>query len=122
MTRWTKVSTDRLKGPHEGQELELMLLRAKPAALVNKKTFEAFRPYVEAGRFDARWFRYGGFDDKIGAYIVVQRGDTWRLYRLIKEFSGEGRDHVKIGLLLGYSKAAIRWFSLRMEINKRIAA
>lgn len=102
MNRWVKVSTNRLRGPHEGDELRLMLERGKPAALVRGSVWKReFAPY--------RLFQHAWLPDR-EYVVVVHKGDTWRMNRLVKEFSGEGRDHVKIGLLLGYSKMAIRFF------------
>jgi hypothetical protein len=87
-----------------------MLADAKPAALVYRTVYhEDFARFVKAGVFDAEPIDRGDF------FVIVHAGDTWRLKRLVKEFSGEGRHHARIGILLGYSKEAIRWFYNRIE-------
>lgn len=101
------MAPNRLRGPHQGRELELMLSGEKPGAMLHREQWAAFAPHIKAGRFIARRFEIDGHEDYMA---VTQRGDLWRLNEIVKQFSGEGRDHVKIGLLLGYSKEAIRFF------------
>ena len=106
---WTRVPTDKLRGPHEGNELDLMLNHGKPAALIPDERMKDFKPHIKSGKFMHQRFKFGGYSNSY-SNIIVHAGDHYRLKKLVGEFSKPGRDHDKIGTLLGYSKEAIRHF------------
>lgn len=107
--KWARVETDKLRGPHQGDELELMLHHGKPAALVDDRQLSGFMPHIKSGKFLHKKIPMGGFQNSYG-HAIVHAGDHYRLKKLEQEFGKNGRDHAKIGTLLGYSKDAIRHF------------
>lgn len=96
------------RGPHEGDELYLMRVHGKPGAVIPIEVF------VDQGLalcgFEAVPFEYGGMGKRFYGVALAQPGDKWRANRIAKEFSKPTRDHVRIGLLLGYPRDAIRKF------------
>jgi len=96
------------RGPHEGREFEMMMAGVKPAADVTGKEYkEKFEPHVKSGRFVARKMKWG---PKNVGYIVGLKGEKYRVDALHREFSKPGRNHAKIGMLLGYPRDHIRKF------------
>ena len=115
-------------GPHEGRELELMLLGEKPLAMFNDDLPEdmeppeiSFDPYVAEGRFvksevfvPASAFK----DGRLRYYFYALPGEEWRIGRLIEIQRGFFEDAVKTtpeletetGRLLGYDDADIQKF------------
>ena len=71
-------------GPHETQELELMLARKKPAAMVGSKAeIQKFKPYIKDGTFKL------AAKDPIGfagspLYFITLPGEEWRGPQFIK--------------------------------------
>lgn len=108
--QWNRVQTDKLRGPHEGNELDLMLNHGKPAALIGDGRLKAFQPHIDSGRFMHKRIKMGGLKSDYYEHLIVHAGDHYRLNKLEQEFGKPTRDHEKIGTLLGYSKEAIRHF------------
>jgi hypothetical protein len=103
-------------GPHEGKELNMMLAKDKPAALVDYDKYHAFEPYVKDGTFISKSYtnRIGDHD-----WVVVLPGEENRIPRLIAlltapidNLSDEAMKlyHAKLGKLLGYTNEQIRKF------------
>jgi hypothetical protein len=105
------VPNEPWRGPHEKKEHLMMAAGVKPAALVDKATYDKhFAHHVKSGKMIAKPISdYGsGRVQSTPDYIVGLKGEEYRVNKLHKEFSKPGRDHVKIGRLLGYSKEHIR--------------
>lgn len=99
------------RGPHEGREHLMMLAGVKPAALVSHERYQKhFAQHVASGRFIAKPVKFGGtvFQPSKPDMLVGLKGEEYRINKLHKEFGKPGRDHVKIGRLLGYTKDHIR--------------
>jgi len=99
------------RGPHEGKEIKMMLAGVKPAALVSQEVYHKhFKKHVDSGKFIAKPItNFGrGIIQKTPDYIVGQKGENYRINKLHKEFSSDGRNHAKIGRLLGYTKNHIK--------------
>lgn len=63
-------------GPHEGNELELMLAGKKPAALVGTEKLSTFKPYIKDKKLVlANKFKGGGGST---VYVVTLPNETWR--------------------------------------------
>jgi hypothetical protein len=105
-------------GPHEDNELELMLTGKKPAAIIGSENLSSFKPYIKDKTLVlANKFKGGG-----GAtvYVVTLPNEIWRGKQIEKQFMKQKQfpigspetklSHVKMGLLLGYSKEDIRHF------------
>jgi hypothetical protein len=105
-------------GPHEDNELELMLSGKKPAAIIGSEKLPIFKPYIkDKSLVLANKFKGGG-----GAtvYIVTLPNETWRGKQIENQFMKQRQypigspetkiSHAKMGLLLGYSKEDIRHF------------
>jgi len=105
-------------GPHEDNELELMLSGTKPAALIGSESIGSFKPYIKDKTLSlAAKFKGGG-----GAtvYVVTLPNETWRGKQIENQFMKQKQfpvgspetktSHAKMGLLLGYSKEDIRHF------------
>lgn len=96
------------RGPHEGKELEMMHAGVKPAALVNDRVYhEKFKKHVDSGKFISKPLNTGAHEYD-PSHIVGLKGEEYRVNKLHKEFSKTGRNHAKIGRLLGYSKEHIK--------------
>lgn len=108
------------RGPHEGRELPMMLSGKKPAALVVHDVYHSkFKEHVDSGKFISKPIH--AFGHPAGPqhlvkpdYLVGLKGEEYRVNKLHAEFSKPGRDHGKIGRLLGYTKDHIRTW-----INKK---
>ncbi len=116
--RANEFVTESKIGPHEGNELNLMLAGTKPAALVGSEDIGSFKPYIkDKSLVLATKFKGGG-----GAtvYAVTLPGEEWRGSQLAKQLAhikqypvGHPETklaHTKMGLLLGYAKEDIRHF------------
>ena len=105
-------------GPHEDNELQLMLDGTKPAAIIGSEQLSSFKPYIKDNTLSlAAKFKGGG-----GAivYVVTLPNETWRGKQIENQFMQQRKfpigspetktSHAKMGLLLGYSKEDIRHF------------
>ena len=115
--KWTKYSNEgpakgTWRGPHQGHEFKMMMNGKKPAALVDhgSEDHEAFKPHIKSGKFISKSFRFGGHRHGSTGHIIAHPSEKYRMHKLAGEFSKPGRDHVKIGILLGYPKHAIKKF------------
>jgi hypothetical protein len=113
-----EILSEAVIGPHEDNELKLMLAGSKPAALVGSKELNNFKPYIKDKSLSlANKFKGGG-----GAtvYVITLPDETWRGKQIEKQFLKQKQypigspetklSHTKMGLLLGYSKEDIRHF------------
>ena len=108
----------KLIGPHEGQEVQLLLSGEKPLALLGPKEFAKCKPYIKSGKLVSAG-RVNGYA-RSSMYLVTVPGQEWRgrqfkkAYDLLKLLPRRGVEskpyHIKLGLLLGYPKEAIRHF------------
>ena len=105
-------------GPHENNELKLLLSGTKPAALIGSESIGSCKPYIKDKTLSlAAKFRGGG-----GAtvYVVTLPNETWRGKQIENQFMKQKQfpigspetktSHANMGLLLGYSKEDIRHF------------
>lgn len=99
------ISNGSMIGPHEGIELSLMKIGAKPLALVQLEN-----PKALPVKCVAKYFPYTDH------YWVAAEAEAWRIpiaERLFERRESGGNlriFHIKLGRLLGYSKAHIRAF------------
>jgi hypothetical protein len=103
-------------GPHEGKELNMMLAKDKPAALVDDDKYHAFEKYVKDGILISKsYINRDGYRD----WVVVLPGEENRIPRIIAlltaPFNSNGSEsmklyHAKLGKLLGYTNEQIRKF------------
>ena len=113
-----------LIGPHEGQELELMLAGSKNLALFEQGLMpDGFSEPVEAGIFGVLKFYPLPNVGYYGLIVYVQGSleKAERLRDLIVSSVGKGfQEHIEreIGKLLGYSDAAVDAYVEKMK-NKR---
>lgn len=109
----------KLLGPHEQQEISLMLAGKKPAALLGMTP--EIRKLVRQGKIKA--FKSNAYK---GGYFFTLPGEEDRAEKLKVAFDNlknaahnthipedEARAHIEIGKLLGYSKQSIRYFIKR---------
>ena len=114
----SELLTESTIGPHEDNELQLMLAGTKPAALVGSESLPSFKPYLKDNTLSlATKFKGGG-----GAtvYVITLPNETWRGKQIENQFMKQKQfpigspetktSHAKMGLLLGYSKEDIRHF------------
>lgn len=110
------------KGPHSGKEITLLINKIKPAAILqpnflkNPELFEL----IKNGELKIFPFIHPNLPPNHKMVFVTQQGEEWRGNQLLKIYKsvydqGEDRsiskkDHIKIGLLLGYSKEDIKKF------------
>lgn len=108
---WTRYSldTDFRCGPHEGFEIALIKRGLKPVGLIEPHKMPPVKTLTDAGliveKFELR-LRGPGKPH----YMVALPSERRRMEMAIKEFQLPYRRHARIGILLGYSKAAIRDF------------
>lgn len=118
-------------GPHEGRELELLLLGEKPVARFNldglSEEYEArFRAAVERG--DIVEFDFPNAELHRHRRFYCRRGEEWRVKvmdlidrlladRTLAGFSEEDL-HRLDGTLLGYEKADIDLFIERIRLRR----
>ncbi len=107
-------------GPHENKELELMLSGEKPVALLSYDKLINFKPYINKNQLTHVGNVKGFARHKL--YIITLPGQEWRGRQIINIFNiitkmstfPYGKDsikyHIKLGLLLGYSKEDIKHF------------
>lgn len=114
---------DPLIGPHQDQELKLMLRGEKPAALINTWEIDEWRPYIRQKKFVVKKIPIFG---KNVAYVITLPTESWRanqlehVYGLLKKADHDDKSkknieflkkaHGMIGKLLGYSQEAIDKF------------
>lgn len=111
--------TENLIGPHEQQEISLMLAGKKPAALLGMTP--EIKKLVKQGKIKA--FKSNTHKGK--QYFLTLPGEENRakkldiafgkLFSYVKnhELEKEMIEHIKIGKLLGYSEKAIKHFVKR---------
>lgn len=117
--RASEFETDKLLGPHEQQEIELMLAGKKPAALLGMTP--EIKKLVRQGKIKA--FKSNAYK---GGYFFTLPGEEDRAEKLKVAFDNlknavhnthipkdEARAHIEIGKLLGYSNKAIEHFIQR---------
>lgn len=105
-------------GPHEDNELELMLTGKKPAAIIGAEKLAIVKPYIKDKTLVlANKFKGGG-----GAtvYVITLPNEIWRGKQIEKQFMKQQKfpigstetkiSHAKMGLLLGYPKEDILHF------------
>ena len=98
------------RGPHEGKEMQLMLLKRKPCALIFGGYLNYWEPYIKN-----KIFKFGSCHQH--SFIVTQPEESWRIdaikrtFRMYKnsKISIENY-HIRLGRLLGYSKSEILFF------------
>jgi hypothetical protein len=102
------------RGPHQDQEYWFMIRRGKPAAALSQLEWDRNRLNWEAlmceGLIDVVMVRLGGYEGNDREYLVTRAGDQQRMNRLVEEFTRVGRDHFRLGLLLGYHIDHVRKF------------
>jgi hypothetical protein len=99
-------------GPHERQELALMLNGSKPAALI---TTESWGPaWAEAARKNGWIVRaFEGFGGGRGIIVARELATATGIVQLFSQAVKSGPDtrfHIQLGRLLGYSTADIAHF------------
>jgi hypothetical protein len=101
-------------GPHAGKELNMLLARVKPAALISRGDIDAYTPYLKSGKLISREFLNRA---NLKDYIVALPGEENRINRIIALLQepmepGQYHDlyHARLGRLLGYTKEQIRTF------------
>ncbi len=127
-----------LIGPHEGQEIALMLAGEKPLALFSGFVGETqivpdgeFEPHVREGRLLKReWEVPLPHEEGMPPFrhvLLALPDEAWRLddaYDILNHHEGDPRrhsddGHVRMGWLLGYSEEAIGAFIVRCERLRR---
>tara|TARA_S200000501_G_C20652794_1_gene668270 strand:+ start:323 stop:760 length:438 start_codon:yes stop_codon:yes gene_type:complete len=127
-----------LIGPHEGQEIALMLAGEKPLALFSGFADDTgnipdpdFEPHVRAGTFVKREFQVDLPSEEglppFRHVLLARPEDTWRIddaYAILNGHTGDPRRHsddahVRMGRLLGYSEEAVAAFAKRCERLRR---
>lgn len=102
------------RGPHQGQEYWYMIRRGKPAAILSQYEWNLNRLNWDAlmceGLIDVVMVHPGGYDGYEPEYILTRAGDQHRMNRLVEELTRVGRDHFRLGLLLGYHVGHVRKF------------
>lgn len=114
--RASEFETEKLLGPHEQREIDLMLAGKKPAALLGMTP--EIRKLVRQGKIKA--FKSNVYK---GGYFFTLPGEEDRAEKLKVAFDNlknaahithipedEAQAHIEIGKLLGYSKKAIQYF------------
>lgn len=105
-----------LIGPHEYREMNLMLAGKKPCAMpsINSANKDIWMKAAKENGWTVRRVKFA-----VGAmgYLFALPGEEYRLdqiQRVYDRVRATGRmtdaDHIRMGLLLGYSKAAIMKF------------
>jgi hypothetical protein len=99
-------------GPHNNQELNLMLTSAKPSALLYKEEFST--AWREAARKHG-WIvkPFEGFGKQQGYIIAKQAATANSIAQLFSQAVSNGvstRFHIELGRLLGYTNVDIAHF------------
>lgn len=127
-----------LIGPHEGQEIALMLAGEKPLALFSGFADDSdvipepdFEPHVRAGTLVKReWESNLPSEEDMPPFrhvLLARPEETWRIddaYDILNGHTGDPRRHsddahVRMGRLLGYSEEAVVAFSDRCQRLRR---
>ena len=127
-----------LIGPHEGQEIALMLVGEKPLALFSGFADETgnipdpdFEPQVRGGTI-VKWEFQVDLPSEEGLplfrhVLLAHPEETWRnddAHPILNGHMGDPRRHsddahVRMGRLLGYSEEAVAAFAKRCERLRR---
>jgi hypothetical protein len=105
-------------GPHEIKELNLMLMGAKPAALISSFDLKRFKPYINDGTLACKILNRDWV-------LLALKNEEWRISRIEKirdafwhsHTSRAFSYHVKLGRILGYSKDQINFFLVRSGVK-----
>jgi hypothetical protein len=114
------VSAEKWRGPHERMTVGLMLSGIKPAAMTDRDSpdYNVLSRLAENGTITKTKIRDTTANDRpYVAFSFTQNDQVWRANKLAQIYKpidqgGPMRriDHVRIGILLGYSNNEIRQF------------
>lgn len=117
--KYVRYSYDSNKpiGPHEGNEISLMLSGKKPVAALDVHHLPELEKHVKAGKLIHKVVDHPVIPGHKWVF-AARPGEEWRLNKLHDSFNKlwtgpkEKKDlqHAKIGRLLGYPKESVRAF------------